>query len=90
MLLQPNTLSMHTLYCNCAAFWSGRDIRTRNHQAVLFRIDTIDFYKCHQDPVYRAMSEWNNLNVDIRNAETKTRFIKMIKHLIQNPYKKIL
>ena len=67
-----------------------RDIRTRNHEAILFRVEKPEYYKCYQNPVFRAMSEWNNLNVEIRNAETKSQFIGMVKLQIVNPYIKIL
>ena len=47
-------------------YLDNRDIRTRNHRAPLFMVDKPDYYKCYQDPVYRAMSELNNQTVEIR------------------------
>ena len=64
----------------------NRDIRTRNHGAILIRIEQPDYFKCYQDPVYRGMSNWNNLDIETRNAESKPLFLKMIKLQIINPY----
>ena len=83
-------LSYASTLTHDSTYLDNRDIRTRNHGAVLFRIDKLNFYKCYQDPVYRAMSEWNNLSVEIRNSVSKSSFLLMIKHQIPHPYTKIL
>ena len=48
-----------------------------DHGAILFRIEKPEHYKGYNDPVtvYRAMFEWNNLNVEVRNAKTKTHLL---------------
>ena len=69
---------------------NNRNIRTRNHGAILFRIEKPEHYKGYNDPVYRAMFEWNNLNVEVRNAETKPHLLSLLKRQIDYPYKKIL
>ena len=67
-----------------------RDINTRRHQGKLFISYTLNHFKCLQDLMYRAMHEWNNLNVVTRNAATKTIFLNCIKAEIVNPYSKII
>ena len=67
-----------------------RDIHTRRHQGKLFITYKLNHFKCLQDPMYRAMHEWNNLNVITRNAATKTIFLNCIKAEIVNPYSKII
>ena len=83
-------LSFALLLSKDSAQLDNRDIRTRNHGAILFKVGKPACFKGYQDPVYRAMSEWNNLNVEIRNAETKSRFLHLIKLQIENPFKKVL
>ena len=68
----------------------NRNIPTRNHEAILFRVIKLDHFKCYQDPLYLAMSEWNRLNVEIRRALTKCKFLNLVKAQIVNPYEKIL
>ena len=63
-----------------------RDIRTRNHGATLFTVIKPNHYKCYHDPMFRAMSEWNDLNVETRNAMTKSQFTCKVKLQINNPY----
>ena len=67
-----------------------RDIPTRRHVGKLFLIPKVDHYRCSQDPMYRAMYEWNLLPVGIRNSNTKHVFLHNLKGLIPNPYAKIL
>ena len=56
----------------------------------MFTLIKFDHYKCVQDPNCRAMSEWNNWNVDARNGNSKQQFINIIKAQIVNPYEKVL
>ena len=39
---------------------------------ILFMIPVYEHLKCRQDPLIRAMNVWNELPVDIRNADTKS------------------
>ena len=75
---------------NVAEYLDLRDIHTRQHEAKMFMLQKFDHYKCTQDPYYRAMSEWNNLNVEARNSLTKQQFLNIVKTQIVNPYKKTL
>ena len=70
-------------------YLDNRDIRTRNHIATLFNIVKPDHFKCYQNPVYRAMVEWNKLHVQIRDTLTKSQFVKLAKLQIVNPYEKV-
>ena len=45
-----------------------RDIQTRRHDGIPFKVIPAEHYKVKQDPLYRAIKAWNNLPVDIRNA----------------------
>ena len=63
-----------------------RDIHTRNHEAILFKVKKPDHYKCYQDPMFRAMSEWNGLDVETRNIVTKSQFICKVKLQIDLTY----
>ena len=67
-----------------------RDIRTRNHEGKLFRLYKLDHYRCGQDPIYRAMIEWNVLDVQTRNSLSKLSLITVLKSQIINPYMKVL
>ena len=66
-----------------------RDIRTRQHEGLLFRLYKVNHYKCVRDPVYISMSCWNALNVETRNIRIKAVFVSSLKGQIENPYKKI-
>ena len=66
-----------------------RDINTRRRDGILFKVVGLENYKARQDPMYRAMSAWNALPVNIRNAETKAQLSVMLKSSIINPYRKV-
>ena len=55
-----------------------------------FNIMKFDHYKCLQNPMCRAMLEWNTLNVEARNTFNKKSFLFIVRKQIVNPYKKIL
>ena len=65
-----------------------REIRTRRHDGVLFKNIPTDHFKVKQDPMYRAITIWNELPVHIRNSDTKEILKKMIIATIPNPYAK--
>ena len=67
-----------------------RDIPTRGHAGKLFLIPKIEHYRYSQNPVYRAMMEWNLQTIDVRNSISKALFVGRLKRLIVNPYKKVL
>ena len=67
-----------------------RDIRTRQHEGKLFRLYKLDHYRCGQDPTYRAMLEWNSLDVQTRNSTSKSMTIATLKKQIINPFTKVL
>ena len=73
-----------------ALYLDNRDIPTRQHAGKLFLIPKSDHYRFCQNPIYRAMCEWNLLNVDVRNSISKTVFLSNVKHTIPNPYMKVL
>ena len=83
-------LSYAFLLKNDSANLDKRNICTRNHGAILFKIKKPECFKSYHDRIYRAMSEWNNLDVETRNAENKSWFLHLVKSQILNPFKKIL
>ena len=76
-------------YINDEQLLDVREINIRRRDGILFIIDLMENYKGRQDPMYRAMNAWNNLPVNIRNSETKTRLNILSKNSIINPYKKV-
>ena len=67
-----------------------RDIHTRQHVGKLFLIPKSEHYSYVQNPIYRAMCEWNQLPVEVRNSKSKTTFLSSVTRLIPNPYMKVL
>ena len=70
-----------------------REIHTRLHVGKLFRIPRSNYYRFVQDPIYRAMLEWNVQTVPIRNATSKKSFnVALRRNLynLYNPFAKIL
>ena len=65
-----------------------REIHTRWHDGKLFLLPKLNHFKCIQDPTYRAMREWNALDLAQRNAQTKEQFVNGIISQLPNPYKK--
>ena len=72
------------------AFLDQRDIPTRQHAGKMFLILKSEHYRYIQNPVYRAMIEWNSLPVDIRNSNSKAIFLRSLKRIIPNPYMKVV
>ena len=54
----------------------------------LFLIPKLNRFKYTQNPMFRAMREWNTLDVGLRNAPIKDQFVKGFVSQIENPYKK--
>ena len=71
-------------------YLDNRDIRTRNHEGKLFHLYKLDHYRCGQDPIYRAMCEWNSLDVQTRNSVSKLSLTTRLRSQIINPYQKVL
>ena len=46
-------------------------------------------YKVSQDPLYRALNEWNKLPAYIRQSENKAALKDKIRNSIVNPFKKV-
>ena len=69
-------------------FMDNRNIHTRRHDGILFKIIPTDHFKIKQDPLYRATTAWNELPVNIRNANTKDAMKKMFIATLPNPYAK--
>ena len=61
---------------------------TRRHDGKLFLIPKLNHFKYIQNPMFRAMREWNMLDAGLRNAPTKDQFVKGFISQIENPYKK--
>ena len=64
-----------------------REIHTRRHDGKLFLISKVNHFKCNQNPMLRAMKEWNILDLPQRNAGSKEQFVNSIISQIENPYK---
>ena len=71
---------------NDESYIDNRDIRTRQREGVLFKINRIDHYRARLNPMYRAVLAWNELPVQIRNIESNVGFKKAYKASIGNPY----
>ena len=56
----------------------------------MFLIPKAEHYRYSQNPVYRAMLEWNLQPVGIRNSRNKNDFVEGLIRLIPNPYMKML
>ena len=69
-----------------------REIHKRRHDGKVCLLPKLNHFKCIQDsdldPTYRAMHEWNTLDVELRNALTKEQFGNGFMSQIMNPYKK--
>ena len=65
-----------------------RNIRTRQRDGVLFKIQHINHYKARHNPFQRAAGAWNDLPVHVRNATTKGSLKNLYMSTIINPYKK--
>ena len=51
-----------------------REIRTRRHDAVIYKTCRPNLEKYNKGAIYRGTLEWNNLEVDVRNIETFGEF----------------
>ena len=80
-------------YTNKPELLDVRDINTTKRNGILFATNTMEnyhHYKFKQDPMYRAMNEWNSLPVYIRTAESRAQLSTLLRNSINNPYSKIV
>ena len=68
----------------------NRDIPTRRHEGVVFKIPKHNHLKFLRNPCYRCMIEWNRLPVNISLIFLKNKFKQEVKATILNPYVKVL
>ena len=68
----------------------NRDIPTRRHEGVVFKIPKHNHFKFLRNPYYRCMIEWNRLPVNISLIFLKNKFKQEVKATILNPYVKVL
>ena len=68
----------------------NRNIHTRRHDGVLFKILPIEPYKVKQDPMVMAVTAWNELPLEIRIAEDKQNLKRILVAMTPNPYANVL
>ena len=68
----------------------NRDIRTRVHDGKLFMIPRTQHYKFNLNPFLRAQTEWNKLEIDLRNSVYKRQFTVLLINSIPTPLIKVL
>ena len=73
---------------NDDSYIDNRDIRTRQREGVVFKVNRIEHFRARQNPMYRAVLAWNDLPVCIRNVGFKVTFKTACKSTIVNPYMK--
>ena len=66
----------------------NREIHTRRHDGKLFLIPKVNHFKYVQNPSYRAMRDWNTLDIGLRNSVTKEQFVCEFTSQIANPFTK--